>query len=105
MKNKVKYEKSRLIPVEWQYTPVFPEDGDEIYCSGVFFFNVSALLKWLEQNPQQTIDMPITIWGSFSAKEDCYVEIADLNRPIVIAEIAPDYRDFIPDIPEEDWRS
>ena len=31
------------------------------------------------------------------------MEEADLNRPIVIAEIAPDYRDFVSDFPEHLW--
>lgn len=47
----------------------------------------------------------MNIWGSFSQKDDCYVEAADLTRPIVVAEIAPDYRDFVSDIPEKDWIS
>ena len=69
----------------------------------MFFFNVSALLEWVKQNPQPTVEIPADIWGSFSEKEDCYVEAADLTRPIVVAEIAPDYREFIPDISEKDW--
>lgn len=49
------------------------------------------------------MDVPVRIWRSFDSEEDCYVETADLSRPIVVAEIAPDYCDFIPDFPENDW--
>lgn len=49
--------------------------------------------------------MPADIWGSASEKEDCYVEVADITWPIVVTESAPDYRDFVPDIPEKDWTS
>ena len=38
-------------------------------------------------------------------KKDCYVEAADITCPIVVTEIAPDYRNFVPDIPENDWTS
>ena len=103
MKKKAKFDHSRLLSPERQEAPVLPDVGDEIYCSGVFFFNVSALLEWVKQNPQPTVEIPADIWGSFSEKEDCYVEAADLTRPIVVAEIAPDYREFIPDISEKDW--
>ena len=103
MKKKAKFDHSRLLSPERQEAPVLPDVGDEIYCSGVFFFNVSALLVWVKQNPQPTVEIPADIWGSFSEKEDCYVEAADLTRPIVVAEIAPDYREFIPDISEKDW--
>lgn len=105
MKKKVKFDHPRLLSPERETTPVLPDLGDEIYCSGVFYFNVSALLKWLKQNPQQVVEMPADMWGSFSKKEDRYVEAADITRPIVVAEIAPDYRDFAPDIPEKDWIS
>ena len=105
MRKKIKFEHPRLLSTGRKDTPLFPEVGDEIYCSGVFFFNVSALLKWLEQNPQPTVDMATSKWGSFSGKEDRYVEAADLTRPIVVAEIAPDYRDFVSDIPEYHWTS
>ena len=103
MKKKAKFDHSRLLSPERQEAPVLPDVGDEIYCSGVFFFNVSAQLEWVKQNPQPTVEIPADIWGSFSEKEDCYVEAADLTRPIVVAEIAPDYREFIPDISEKDW--
>ena len=31
------------------------------------------------------------------------MEAADLKRPVVIAEMAPNYRGYLPDIREEDW--
>ena len=105
MKKKEKFDHPRLLSPERQATPVLPDVGDEIYCSGVFCFNVSALLEWLKQNPQPTVDMPADIWEPVGEKVDCYVEAADLTRPIVVAEIAPDYRDFVADIPEHHWTS
>lgn len=103
MKRKVKFEHPRILSQERMEQPVFPDVGDEIFQNGVFFFNVSAILKWLERNPQPIVCVPTDIWGSFPYKADCYVEEADLNRPIVIAEIAPDYRDFVSDFPEHHW--
>ena len=103
MKKEVKFDHPRLLSPEREITPVLPDLGDEIYCSGVFYFNISALLEWLKQNPQQVVEMPADMWGSFSPKEDRYVEAADITRPIVVAEIAPDYRDYVPDIQEHHW--
>lgn len=103
MVKKVKFKHPRLLPSDRTVSPVFPDLGDEIFQNGVFFFNVSAILKWLEQNPQPIGCVPADIWGSFPHKEDCHVEAADLNRPIVIAEIAQDFCDFVPDFPEHHW--
>ena len=106
MKKEIKFTHPRLLlSTERKDTPVLPEAGDEIYCNGVFYFNITALLEWMRENPQPTVEMPIDVWGSFEGKEDCYVEAAELTRPIVIAEIAPDYLDFVSDFPKEHWPS
>ena len=84
MKKKAKFDHPRLLSPEGKEEPVLPEVGDEIYYSGVFSFNISALLEWLKQDPQPAVEIPADIWGSFSEKEDCYVEAADISRPIVV---------------------
>lgn len=43
------------------------------------------------------------MWESSGSKDDSYVEAADVTRPIVIAEIAPDHRDLLSEIPESGW--
>ena len=103
MKKKIQFSHPRLLSPDQKTLPVLPDAGDEIFCNGIFRFNVSAVLQWLEQNQQPIVDMPVSILGSFGNKDDCYVDTADITRPIIIAEIAPDYCDFIPDFPEEDW--
>ena len=105
MKKKEIIQHPRLLSTEQQETPVSPEVGDEIFRNGVFYFNITALLDWLRQNPQPLVCMPIDMWVSSFQKEDCYVEAADITRPIVIAEIAPDHLDFVTDIPEHHWPS
>ena len=105
MRKKAKFEHSRLLSEERQEAPVFPEAGDEIFCNGVLYFNITALLDWLRQNSQPVVSMPIDMWIPSFPKEEYYVEAADMIRPIVIAEIAPDYLDFITDIPEHHWPS
>ncbi len=49
--------------------------------------------------------MLIEIWILFFPKEDCYVDVACITRPIVIAEIAPNHLDFISDISDHHWSS
>ena len=84
---------------------VAPNDGDEIYCGGVVQINVTALLEWVNSQTLPIIPMPVKIWGTHEGKHEEYVQATDLSRPIIIAEIAPDYRDFVPDISEDDWIS
>ena len=44
------------------------------------------MLDWLKEHPQPVVEMPICMWESSGSKEDCYVEAADVTRPIVIAD-------------------
>lgn len=103
MTKRAEFTHPRFLSAGSENNTILPEEGDEIYCNGIFRFNVSAVLEWLKQNPLPVIDVPVRIWGPFAYKEDCYVEAADITRPIVIAEIAPDYCDFIPDFRSDDW--
>ena len=93
----------RMLDATIERNPVSPNEGDEIYCGGVIQINVTGLLDWLKDQTFATVQMPVKIWGSHEGKNEEYVQAADLSRPILVAEIAPDYRDFVPDIPEDDW--
>lgn len=103
MRKKAKFEHPRLLNSIRMEPVISPEIGDEVYCNGAFYYNITALLEWLKKNPQPIINVPADIWGHFDNKEECYVDEADFSRPIIIAEIAPDYKDFVPDISECDW--
>ena len=61
------------------------------------------MLDWLKEHPQPVVEIPICMWESSGSKDDRHVEAADVTCPIVIAEIAPDYRDFLCEIPESSW--
>lgn len=95
----------RCLAFERAYTPEEPKCGDEIFCNGLFYFHISALLKWLELHPQPVVNLPVRVWGCTQNVEEKYIQQADLKRPIVVVEMAPDYRDFVPDFPENDWLS
>ena len=85
------------------HRPLRPNEGDEIYCGGVIQINITALLNWLKGQIFPIVQMPVKIWGSHEDMTEEYIQTADLSRPIIVAEIAPDYKDFVPDIPDGDW--
>lgn len=92
----------RKLPLARANTPIVPNPGDEVFTSGVFFFNITAMLEWLESESKETVSMPISIWP-VTEKEEHNIEKADITCPIIVAEIAPDYRDFRPEIRFNDW--
>lgn len=69
MKRKVKFEHPRLLSPERMEPPVLPDLDDEIFQNGVFFFNSSAILEWLEQNPQPIVEIPTDLWALFRGRK------------------------------------
>lgn len=103
MRKKAKFEHPRLLNSERKEVIILPDIGDEVYCNGAFYFNITAMLEWLDNNPQPVVEIAVDILGPFDDKEEQYVDAADITRPIIIVEIAPDYKDFVPEIPVYDW--
>ena len=102
MKKTLVIANPRKLPVTRVNTPIVPNHGDEVFTSGVFFFNITAMLEWLESESLETVNVPVSIWP-VTEKEEHNIEKADITRPIIVAEIAPDYRDFRPEIRVNDW--
>lgn len=85
-----------------------PCDGEEIFVNGVFRFNISELLRSLADKKDTIESATITVsdWVDSVAMDKLlpeHIEGADLERPVILLEIAPDYRLYNTDIPESDY--
>jgi hypothetical protein len=93
-----------LFPHKWQmdaagkleidrtFVPCPVEDGDEIYPNGIFLFNITKLLEHIEQNPGQYLieEIPVENLSLLSSSlKDDRASLADITRPIILAEISP----------------
>lgn len=77
-----------------QFQPCTPEPGDELYLNGIFEFNITRLLAFVEAQPQQcapeSVDLAeIAQHGDDSHLDQDAIAAADLSRPILLAEISP----------------
>jgi hypothetical protein len=96
--------KRALKPDPNHQTPDLRE-GEEAY-GGFFKINVSALLKVIEAHPEEFEQIVVPVkklrWGAEELTDE-YVEKADLSRPIILAEIAPDRADFDERFLDSEW--
>ena len=102
---KNKFVHPRRLGKEQFKMPDISVNGDEYFRNGMFCIHISALLDWLNKNPQPIVDMSVEVCSTRQGLDDSFVDTADITRPIIIAEIAPDYIDFISDFSEKDWIS
>ncbi|MBM7562517.1 hypothetical protein [Fusibacter tunisiensis] len=69
--------------------------GDEFFPNGIFKFHITKLIEYIEENSVefQIDEIDVNEYHKHFCNEVLnpeYVEAADLNRPVILAEIAPD---------------
>jgi hypothetical protein len=73
--------------------------GDEAYPNGIFEFNITRLLTFIDAHPEDFPLEPVSVadipdYGS-SRLNEAAVLSADLSRPVLLAEIAPGRHNLI----------
>jgi hypothetical protein len=82
------------------FKPCPSEPGDELYANGIFEFNISRLNAFIGANverfPIELVELAdIPDYGHSNTLDENAIEAADLSRPILLAEIAPDRYNLI----------
>ena len=77
-----------------QFQPCTAEPGDEFYLNGIFEFNITRLLAFIEAQPQQWAPRSVELaeipqHGDDSHLDPDAIAAADLSRPILLAEVSP----------------
>ena len=70
-------------------------EGDEFFRDGIFVFNISKLIGYIEGHKEEFELVEILVDEYFDSDlldelKDEYIDSADINRSVILAEIAPD---------------
>src|SRR3990167_1923584 len=75
------------------FTPLPSEEDEEFYPNGIFVFNISKLIQYINKNQEvfQPEEVPVNILASFRSPniDEATIKTAELSVPIIMAEIAP----------------
>ena len=83
---------SNRLTKEDNFIPCPEEENDELYPNGIFVFNITRTLRYLQSDESKipVSEARVTDFPGFSTERDeAYVDNTDLKRPVIIAEIAP----------------
>ena len=81
-----------------RFSPCPVDEGDELFPNGIFVFNVSRMLEYLEKEPTDVELVEIAVCDldqGFSSLNESHVDSVDLSRPVVLVEIAPGHYNLI----------
>ena len=81
------------LKLDKRFQPSPLKEGDEAYPNGIFEFNITRLLTFIDAHPGDFPIEPIPVadipdYGS-SRLDESAVLSADLSRPVLLTEIAP----------------
>ena len=86
--------KKRIFKMRKNFQLFSKEEGDEFYRCGIFEFNITRLLAFIESHQEtfQPEDLSVKSVRTFppSDLDESRVKNADITKPIIVAEIAPD---------------
>ena len=95
MKNKSGNKNVRKLNPKMKKCHIDLEPGDEFFPNGIFKFHITKLIENIDKRTEEFVIEEIDVEEYF--KQFCneilnpdYVEAADLSRPLILAEIAPD---------------
>lgn len=80
-----------LIP-DARYNPCPVTYGDEVFPNGIFEFNVTRMLEYIDNHPADVPPVEVAVSDldrGFSSLDESYVQSVDISRPVVLAEISP----------------
>ena len=81
------------LKLDEKFRPCPVDEGEEVYPNGIFHFNISRLLAFLDDHPARfaIVLIALTEIANYddSHLDEATVCSADLSRPILLAEISP----------------
>ena len=90
----------KVFKISKKFKPCPVEDNDELFPNGIFEFNVTKMLLFINENPQlfSLIQARVAEYSALNTNlDDTYIasEAVDVDRPVILAEIAPDKYNLI----------
>ncbi len=82
----------KRLKIDKNFKPCPAEEGEEVYANGIFKFNISKMIPYIQNNPDvftpETVIVNEIYTTSPHINED-HLESVDVSKPVILAEIAP----------------
>ncbi len=82
----------KKIKVDNNFTPCPVAIGDELFPNGIFEFNVTKMLEYVQENLNNITIEQVAVKAflkDFSSINEAHLDSVDISKPIVLVEISP----------------
>jgi len=82
----------KILKPDNDFTPCPVLTGDELFLNGIFEFNITKILEYIQKNPDSIPLQEVAIsdfFKGFSSIDESHVDSVDISLPVLLAEISP----------------
>ena len=88
----------KMLKIDNDFTPCPVLTGDELYPNGIFEFNITKILEYIQKNTDSIILEEVAVNDfikGFSSIDESHVDSVDISLPVLLAEISPNLYNMI----------
>ena len=86
------------LKIDKDFTPYSTVGGDEIFRNGIFEFNITKMLEYIQENPKNIILEEVNINDfpkGLSSINESHMDLVEISKPVILAEISPEKYNII----------
>jgi len=78
--------------IDKDFIPCPVDDDDELYPNGIFEFNITKIIDYIQNNPDSITLEEVAVsnfFKDFSSINESHVDSVDIFKPVILVEISP----------------
>ena len=82
----------KMLRVDNDFTPCPVAAGDELFPNGIFVFNITKMLEYVQKNPDSITLEQVAVsdfFEGFSSINEAHMDSVEISQPVILAEISP----------------
>ncbi|HHD64090.1 MAG TPA: hypothetical protein ENK96_06995 [Desulfobulbaceae bacterium] len=82
----------KMLRVDNDFTPCPVAAGDELFPNGIFVFNITKMIEYIQKKPDIFTPEEVAVsdfFEGFSSINEIHMDSVEISQPVIVAEIAP----------------
>ncbi len=83
---------TKILRVDNEFTPCPVATGDELFPNGIFVFNITKIIEYIQKKPDSITLEEVAVknfFEGFSSINESHMDSVEISQPVIVAEISP----------------